>query len=294
MTRESGILEVNDASFYQQVLVRSHELPVVVDFWAPWCGPCRQLAPILERVAASANGRFVLAKLNVDDSPAIARQYGVQSIPLVVAFKDGAPVAEFLGAQPEPIAFYREMEASPEFVAPRRWADCAAAIGEFDALVLAGGHAPGMRQYLGSEVVQQIAAAFFGTDKPIAAICHGVLVAARAKRPDGRSVLYGLRTTCLPKYMERTAFFSTFWLRGRYYRTYPDYVEDEVRASLASPEHFVRGPRNLSKRGTRADDAHALVVEDGRYMSGRWPGDAYLLAKVLIRRLAEATARISA
>jgi putative intracellular protease/amidase len=199
-----------------------------------------------------------------------------------------------LGAAPEPISFYREMEKAPEFVSPRTWADCLASIGDFDALLLAGGHARGMRQYLGSEVVQQITAAVFATEKPIAAICHGVLVAARTKRPDGRSVLFGVKTTCLPKYMERAAFFSTFWRRGRYYRTYPAYVEDEVRAALESPGHFVVGPRNLSKRGTRDDDTDAVVVEDGRYMSGRWPGDAYLLAKVLIRRLAEATARISA
>src|SRR5690349_312238 len=83
-----------------------------------------------------------------------------------------------LGARPEPIAFYREMEASPEFTAPLKWSDCRAA--DFGSLFLAGGHAPGMKQYLGSELVQQLVRDFFATDKPIAAICHGVLVAARA------------------------------------------------------------------------------------------------------------------
>jgi putative intracellular protease/amidase len=194
-----------------------------------------------------------------------------------------------LGARPEPIAFYRELERAPEFTAPRKWSDCRAA--DFDALFLAGGHAPGMRQYLGSEVVQQLVAAFFATDKPIAAICHGVLVAARAKRADGQSVLHGVKTTCLPKYMERSAFLATFWRRGRYYRTYPAYVEDEVRAALASADDFVRGPRELSKRGTREDDTPAFVVEDGRYVSARWPGDAYLIAKKLLARLADLQAK---
>jgi len=196
-----------------------------------------------------------------------------------------------LGARDEPIAFYREMEQAPEFCAPRKWGELDAAA--FDALFLAGGHAPGMRQYLGSEVVQRLVAAFFATDKPIAAICHGVLVAARAKRPDGQSVLRGVRTTCLPKYMERAAYFSTFWRRGRYYRTYPAYVEDEVRAALAKPEDFERGPRELSRRGTRDDDTHAFVVEDGRYVSARWPGDAYLIGKKLIERLAGRTAAVA-
>ncbi len=188
-----------------------------------------------------------------------------------------------LGARPEPIAFYREMENAPNFLAPRAWSGLDAA--SFDALFLAGGHAPGMRQYLGSDVVQSLTAAFFATPKPIAAICHGVLVAARSKRADGTSVLHGLRTTCLPKYMERSAYLATFWLRGRYYRTYDAYVEEEVTAALAKPEDFERGPRELSKRGTREDDTHAFVVEDGRYVSGRWPGDAYLIAKKLIERL---------
>ena len=145
-----------------------------------------------------------------------------------------------------------------------------------------------MRQYLGSTQVHRLIAEFFADpDKPIAAICHGVLAAARSQPADGRSVLYGLKTTCLPKYMERSAYFSTFWRRGRYDRTYRAYVEDAVTAALASPADFVRGPRTLSKRGTRTDDGPAFVVEDpgGRYVSARWPGDAYLLARHVLRRL---------
>ena len=181
-----------------------------------------------------------------------------------------------LGARPEAIAFYREMETWPEFVTPRKWSECRAQ--DFDALFLAGGHAPGMRQYLGSEAVQALVRDFFAGRQPVAAICHGVLVAARA------GVLKDRRTTCLPKYMERSAFFATFWRRGRYYRTYPAYVEDEVRAAAGE---FVRGPRELSKRGTRDDDSAAFVVEDGQYVSARWPGDAYLITKKLVVRLNE-------
>jgi putative intracellular protease/amidase len=199
-----------------------------------------------------------------------------------------------LGARPEPIAFYREMEASPAFTAPLRWSACRAA--DFDALFLAGGHAPGMRQYLGSADVQALTTACFArAEMPIAAICHGVLVAARSLRADGTSVLHGLRTTCLPKYMERSAYLATFWRRGRYYRTYDAYVEEEVRAALRKPEDFERGPRELSKRGTRDDDSAAFVVEDGRYLSARWPGDAYLIGKRLLAKLATAsTTQVSA
>jgi putative intracellular protease/amidase len=179
-----------------------------------------------------------------------------------------------LGAREEPIAFYRELEQAPAFVKPVAWSDVDPAA--FDALFLAGGHAQGMKQYLGSERVQELTRAFFAANKPVAAICHGVLVAARA------GVLQGRRTTCLPKYMERSAYLATFWRRGRYYRTYPAYVEDEVRAS--GPQ-FERGPRELSKRGTRDDDSHAFVVEDGNYISARWPGDAYLIAKKFVELL---------
>lgn len=162
--------------------------------------------------------------------------------------------------------------------APRRWADVD--VTEFDGLLLPGGHAPAMRQYLGSDVLQDQVARFWALDRPVGAICLGVLVLARARAADGTSLLAHRRTTCLPKYMERSAFLATSWRRGRYYRTYPAYVEDEVRAALAEPmNQFERGPRELRRRGTATDDSPAFVVEDGQYVSARWPGDAYLFAR---------------
>ena len=195
-----------------------------------------------------------------------------------------------LGARPEAIGYYRELEAAPEFAAPRRWRDVDPA--DFAGLFLPGGHASGMVQYLGSEELQRWIARFWRTNRPVAAICHGVLPLARAKDETGRSVLYGRRTTCLPKYMERSAYLLTFWKLGRYYRTYPAYVEEEVRAALAEPSHFERGPRTLTARGTRDEDRAAFVVEDDRYVSGRWPGDSYLVAKRFIARLDAEGARV--
>ncbi len=136
-----------------------------------------------------------------------------------------------------------------------------------------------MRQYLGSEELQAKVREFFALKRPVAAICHGVLVAARA------GVLKGKKTTCLPGYMERVAYWSTAWKLGKYYRTYPAYVEEEVRASLAAPADFVRGPMHLMSRGTDADDSPAFVVEDGNYVSARWPGDAYKFSRALISKL---------
>jgi putative intracellular protease/amidase len=189
-----------------------------------------------------------------------------------------------LGAQPEAKAFYRELEADPAFVAPLSWKDIDPA--SFDALLLPGGHAQGMKQYLGSEELHAKVAAFWALGRPVAAICHGVLVLARTRDPrTGKSVLAGKRTTCLPKYMERSAYLFTFWKLGNYYRTYPAYVEDEVRAALDHGAQLVVGPRTLTKRGTAIDHAPAFVVEDGAYVSARWPGDAYLFADKLLARL---------
>jgi putative thioredoxin len=97
----SHVTDVDTASFNEHVIQRSHEVPVVVDFWAEWCGPCKTLGPTLERLTDEAAGVFELAKVDVDQNQELAGQMGVQGIPTVVAFKDGQPVSQFTGALPE-------------------------------------------------------------------------------------------------------------------------------------------------------------------------------------------------
>jgi putative intracellular protease/amidase len=191
-----------------------------------------------------------------------------------------------LGAAIEPIRMYRQMTASEEFQAPVSWRRVE--IAAFDGLLLPGGHAPGMRQYLGSRELQEQVGAFWALERPVAAICHGVLVLARTSHPGtGESVIADRFTTCLPKYMEMAAYGLTAWKRGRYYRTYPAYVEDEVKSALSQDGRCIRGPLTISRRGTANDDRPAFVLRHGNYLSARWPGDAYLFAKTFLRILDE-------
>jgi putative thioredoxin len=103
-------MDVTDSTFQSSVIERSHAVPVVVDFWAEWCGPCRRLGPVIERAVAQRQGKIELAKLDVDANPMVARTFRIQSIPAVMAFRDGKVVAEFVGAQP-PAAVERFLDS---------------------------------------------------------------------------------------------------------------------------------------------------------------------------------------
>jgi len=178
-----------------------------------------------------------------------------------------------LGARPEPIAFYRELKAAPAFRAPRRWRDLDPAA--FAGLFLPGGHAPGMKQYLGSEELHRWIARFWRTAgrSPRSAT-------ARSRSPaPATSTAARCSTIAAPPACPGTwsvrHISSGSGSSGRYYRTYPAYVDDEVRAALADSAQLAIGPRTYTARGTRDDDGPAFVVEDGAYVSARWPGDAY-------------------
>jgi putative thioredoxin len=121
-------MDVSENNFPSAVIERSHTVPVVVDFWAEWCGPCRALGPVIERAVAAREGKVELAKVDVDANQALARTYQVQSIPAVKAFRDGEVAAEFVGAQP-PAAVERFMDS----LVPSE-ADELVALGDEDSL----------------------------------------------------------------------------------------------------------------------------------------------------------------
>lgn len=209
---------------------------------------------------------------------------------------------------------YHEMEQDVRFAQPLRYYQLEAAA--FDALLLPGGHAKTMRPYLENAQLQALVVNFFEHGKPVAAICHGVLLAARSVSPKtGKSVLHGRRTTALTWDLERTAWHLTkyiarFW-DPDYYRTYTEShgeptgyrsVQAEVMRALANPGDFCDVPDDAPDRRMKTSGLHrdtltdsraAFVVRDGDYVSARWPGDVYTFARtfdeVLRQRHAQAS-----
>ena len=156
---------------------------------------------------------------------------------------------------------------------------------EFDGLLLPGGHAKEVRPYLESKVLQKAIVAFFKAQKPVAAICHGVIAAARAIDPaTGKSVLHGRRTTALLERQELAGYRLTKRWMGDYYLTYPVTVEAEVTAALQSPDDFIAGPLPLL-RDSPDHLARGFTQQDGQYLSARWPGDVYNFAESFLALL---------
>jgi len=187
---------------------------------------------------------------------------------------------------------YARMLTTPAFQSPIRWDE----IDRYDGLLLPGGHrARGMREYLESNSLQAQIVKAFHRNLPIAAICHGVLLVARSIDPrTGDSVLRGRRTTALTWSLERRAWQLTrrtrFW-DPDYYRTYLESpgepagymsVQQEVTRALASPDDFLDATEAIQRDGRHRDTSNdarpAFVVQDGRYLSARWPGDAHTFA----------------
>jgi putative intracellular protease/amidase len=226
----------------------------------------------------------------------------------VPGLKRIAGIGRLMRANADARAAYARMQGDPAYQAPLSWEQIRRE--DFDGLLLPGGHrARGMREYLESETLQRLVAAFFAAGLPVAAVCHGVLLVARSRGADGRSVLFGRRTTALTWALENAAWrvgrIVRFW-DPNYYRTYQDgpgepqgfmSVEQEVTRALANPSDFLDVPRSDPNyrqktsgmvRDTFDNERPAFVVRDGNYISARWPGDVHTFAKRFAQMLAEA------
>ena len=170
-----------------------------------------------------------------------------------------------------------ELRDAKEFQHPISYAQVNT--NDYDALLLPGGHAQGMKELLESKTMQQKVAEFFDADKPIASICHGTVLAARSvSQKTGKSVLLGRKLTVLPKRSELLAWNLTKKKLGNYYRTYPETtVEDEVKQSLATPGDLSLGPPTLI-RDTAAGTWPGYVGVDRNLVTARWPGDVHRFA----------------
>ena len=195
--------------------------------------------------------------------------------PIMLTGKGLSFLSPMLRADKYGRAAYDEMAASREFKNPIKWSHLKQE--NFDGLLLPGGHAKGMLEYLESNLLKQIVVDFFSIEKPVGAICHGVLLAARSHYHNGKSVLFGRKTTALIALQELTAWALTAaWMKD-YYRTYPQTLEAEVKSNLANSSDFIKGPMPLY-RDNPAQLERGFTVRDKNYLSARWPGDTHRFA----------------
>jgi len=180
-----------------------------------------------------------------------------------------------LQANKNGLSAYHAMAQSPAFAKPLAYEQVD--MKQVSGLVLPGGHAAGMKPYLESERLQWLVRQAFSDQLPIGAICHGTVLAARSKRSDGRSVLYGKQTTGLIRMLELSGWALTACWLGNHYRTYPITVQEEVTQALERRSDFFTGPLPLM-HDSPSNLKPGFVVRDGNYLSARWPGDAHRFA----------------
>jgi len=182
-----------------------------------------------------------------------------------------------IGAKSEDKEVYFQLQQDLAFRFPIRYEDIKAS--EYDGIHLSGGHAPGMKPYLESKVLQEQIVEFFTLGHLVSAVCHGPVLLARSIDPSTqKSVLHGRHLTALTKLLERTGFWMTVWTLGRHFRTYPEYVQDEVIRAIGEPSKFDKGPRPASYD-------NGYTVTDGNLITARWPGDADELGRRLVSAL---------
>lgn len=179
-----------------------------------------------------------------------------------------------LGASPKAIETYHRLEQDKDFLNPLRYEDVD--MTQYNAIVLPGGHAVGMKTYLESQVLQKKVLEFWKTGNTIGAICHGTVVLARTIDPETKkSVLFGRKLTGLTQRLEKTAYYLTAWRRGKYFRTYPEYVQEEVVKNLQTPSDFIVGG---SMRVPH-------VVKDRNLITARFPLDADEFANQIVKSI---------
>jgi protease I len=222
----------------------------------------------------------------------IATPHAEKSIPdlYMLTGKKLGPLKNSLMADKNGVAAFHFMEMSSEYQNPISYSQIN--VDDFDGILLPGGHDKGMREYLESSLLQKIVLDFKQKNKKIAAICHGVIVLARTKDENNKSIIADYKVTSLLKKQELLAYKLTKFYLDDYYLTYPETVEDEVKRNLNGQSHFQPGPMGTSylgvsllKRDSQLNLKPGFIVVDRNLITARWPGDAHTFANAFVKLL---------